>query len=261
MRRDEDSYFIPGADDVDGDGVDGDAAHPPQFEAFRPGGAGAPWLRSGMAPWHMWGNSQRIDAVVQDSSAAQRTNSPGQLVKISYKRPETWHWLFAAKLVTGPASPIVATQIEVAFDLAVGIGRSSIVLQSAGVVQDKPFEQFFFQWGPVATLFPRNAQLYSTQVLGPNRVFRTDAPFPNQEGFPTPGAFVTGPSLINEIVAQDLQLSCRVIALAPPGAASLGSIVTVEVSAQFAPKTHVRADWFQQAPDEVVFAGSEVGGS
>ena len=237
--------------------VDGDSSGSVNFT---PAGAGQPWLRSGMTPWHMWGNSQRIDAVVQDSSLATRTNSPGQLVKIAYKRPETWHWLFAAKLVTGPDSPAVATQVEVAYDLIVGIGRSAIVLQSAGVVQDKAFEQFFFQWGPVATLFPRNAQLYSTQVLGPNRVYTSDPPFPNQAGFPVAGAFVTGPSIISEVVAENLQLSCRVIALAPPGAASLGQTVTVEVSAQFAPKTHVRTDWYLTAPPEQVFPGGETDG-
>lgn len=237
--------------------VDGDDSG---FANFTPASGGQPWLRSGMTPWHMWGNTQLIEAVVQDSSAAVRTNSPGQLVKISYKRPETWHWLFAAKLVTGPDSPIVATQIEVAYDLIVGTGRSTVVLQSAGVVQDKAFEQFFFQWGPVANVFPRNAQLYSTQVLAPNRTYTSDAPFPNQDGFPVAGAFVTGPSTISEIVAENINLSCRVIALAPPGAASLGQRVVVEVSAAFAPKTHVRPDWYRQGPEEQVFPGAEVEG-
>ncbi len=234
--------------------VDGDDA---PMANFTPTGGGQPWLRAGMTPWHMWGNSQVLETIVQDSSAATRTNTPGQLVKISYKRPETWNWLFAAKLVSGPDSPVNETQIEVAFDLMIGIGRSAILLQSAGVNQDKAFEQFFFQWGPVGP-FPRGAQLYSTQVLAPNRTLRTDAPFPDQTGNAVAGNQSASP--IDQIVAEDINLACRLIALAPPGSASIGKKVSVEVSAQFAPKTHIRPDWYLNAPPEQVFPGGETEG-
>jgi hypothetical protein len=238
---------------------DGDAG-PQRHAQFTPKGAGQPWLRSGMTPWHLWGNSQLIEATVQDSAASVRTNSPGQLVKISYKRPETWHWLLAAKLISGPASTTVSTQIQVAFDLTVGVGRSVVLMQSAGAFQDKSFESFFFQWGPVSTLFPRNVQLYSTQVLAPNRMYRSEAPLPNQDGFPVAGAFVTGPPTIEQIVAEDIQLSCRVIALAATGSATIGEKVVVEVSAQFAPVVHVRPDWYRSGPEEVAFPGAETEG-
>lgn len=218
--------------------------------------AGQQWYAAGIPPWHLWGNTQRIDAVVQDSSIAQRTASPGQLVKVEYGRPEVWRWLLSARLLEGPASPAVSTQVEVAFDVIVGIGRAAIIMQSPGAVQDKAFEQFFFQWGPLGP-FPRQAHLYSSEVLAPNRLLTTDPPFPNQAGFPVPGAFVTGPSVISELAAQDIQVSCRVIALAPPGAASLGATVTVEVSAQFAPVGHVRPEWYQDPP---LYSGSEQAG-
>lgn len=233
--------------------VDGDDSGYAQFAAANASmGVGTP-------PWHLWGNSQLIEAPVQDSSAAQRTATRGQLIKLSYARPETWHWILAARLESGPNSLGDQTQVEVAFDVFTGIGRSNIVLQPApGAFQDKAFEQFFFQWGPVSSLFPRNVQIYTTQVLAPNRVYRSDAPFPDQTGNAVAGE--QSASVIDHIVAQDLQVAARVIALAPPGAASLGAIVTVEVSAAFAPKTHIRPDWFLRASPDVRFAGGEVKG-
>lgn len=241
--------------------VDGDESGPAEF---KPASAGQPWLRDGMPPWHLWGNTQRISVPVQSSSnPGRRTSTPGQLIKISYKRPETWHWLFAARLISGPNSDGVnSLQLQVIFDLTVGVGRSMVqVLGSPTAINgNTPFEAYFFTWGPLAAIFPANAFLYSTQVLAPNRTFRSDPPFPNQGGFPVAGEFVTGPSVIDQIVAQDLQLNCQLICLATAGDAAIGQSVVVDVSAQFAPKTHMRPDWFRNAPEELIFAGSEVEG-
>ena len=138
MRYDDDERVGEDFGQFDDDGG------PQPIANFVPAGAGQPWLRGGMPPWHLWGNSQRIVAPVQDSSLAARTNSPGQLVKISYKRPETWHWIFAAKLLSGPDGTVTEQlQVEVAFDLTIGIGRSNIILQSAPPNLDKAFEQYF----------------------------------------------------------------------------------------------------------------------
>lgn len=215
----------------------------------------------------MWGNSQPIEATIQDSNSTNRGASPGQLVRINYRRPESWHWMFAAKLMQGPnADPaaLLGIQVEVAFDLIVGVGRSQISVDAGGsaagsVFQGgKTFERFFFTWGDgPSKLFPVAANLYSTEVLAPNRTFRTNPPFPNQDGFPTPGDFVTGPSKISQIVAQDIQVNCRVIALSgPPGTPNIGQTVTVEVSAMFAPIVHVRPEWFKGGS----FPGAEDGG-
>lgn len=221
-------------------------------------------------PWHLWGNSETFKVPVQSTAVAARQATTGQLIKVAYGRPETWHWLFAAKLISGPASPVVQTQLEVSFDLTVGIGRSAVLLRSLRTaVQDKSFESFFFQWGPVAANFPRDVQLYSTQVLAPNRMYRSDAPFPDQTGNPTAAsdavapAYATAffPPLIEQIVAESIQLQCHMIALAAPGAASIGQLVTVEVQAMFAPKHHARPDWFQiGAPASEQFPGKEVPG-
>lgn len=223
-------------------------------------------------PWHLWGNSQTFQVPVVSSAAAQRIATTGQLIKVAYGRPETWHWLLAARLVEGPNSPAAQTQLEVSFDLTVGIGRSAVQLSSLqgnATNQRRAFETFFFQWGPVSANFPRDAQLYSTQVLAPNRQLRSDPPFPDQTGNPTAASDAVAPafataffaSLIEQIVAESIQLQCHMFALAPPGAASIGSLVTVEVQAMFAPKTHIRPDWYQiGAPAHTQFPGKEVPG-
>lgn len=220
--------------------------------------------RSGIPPWHMWGNSQIIETTIQDT-LTRRTATPGQLVRINYARPETWHWLLAAKMLQGPDAPPAPApdehlQVSVAFDLTVGVGRAAITIDNAGAIfqGDKTFETFLFEWGDgPARLFPVLANLWSTQVLGPNRSFRSNAPFPNQEGFPTPGDFITGPTIIDQIVAQDIQMSCRVIALdTTPASPLIGQTVKVEVSAIFAPQTHVRPEWFKGGS----FPGAEDGG-
>jgi hypothetical protein len=219
-------------------------------------------------PWHLWGNSETFKVPVQNPALPLQQAVSGQLCKISYGRPETWHWLFAAKLIDGPNSPGFQTQLEVSFDLTVGLGRSAVLLRSLqSPVQDKSFESYFFQWGPLAANFPRGAQLYSTQVLAPNRQYRSDPPFPDQTGNPTAAsdavapAYATAffPPLIEQIVAESIQLQCHMIAVSAPGSPSLGQLVTVEVQALFAPKTHVRPDWFQiGAPPHTQFPGKEV---
>ena len=66
---------------------------------------------------------------------------------------------------------------------------------------------------------------------------------------------------MDAIVAQDIQLSVRAVCYTVVGnVAALGQRVELEVSAQFAPQTHVRPDWFRKAPEELAFAGSEVEG-
>jgi hypothetical protein len=267
VRRFSDPNFIPGADDIDGDGdpfakyetefgqtefgqgqVDGDASDSVRWS---PGGAGQPWLRSPLPPWHLWGNTQTLIAPVE-TIGAFRAGSIQQLIKVSYKRPDTFHWLFSARLLSGPDNTATFfTRIFVRFNLTVGIGRSAIQLVSVNTpFAHRAFEEYTFQWGPIGTAFPREAQIYSNQSTAPSRSFQADGPSAD-------GAQLT------EIVAQDIQLEAQILALTVAGnVAAVGQPVAVEVSAQFAPQTHVRPDWYQERmPPEVSFAGAEVGGS
>lgn len=212
---------------------------------FTPAGAGTPWLREGIPPWHMWGNSQtiRVNAETTDTTAPVGT---GQLVKVSYKRPETWHFLLVARLVNAPQVVLDnELAVTVYFDVIAGIGRSQSVLQT--------FETF--SWGWVEGEAPPYAKtLYTQQVRTPalRMVFDSGE-----------GIYVDDPASIqtfNELVAQDIQVTCRVNFFMRGINEGDQSFADVEVSAFFAPKTHVRPDWFVNGPPETMFPGAETQG-
>jgi hypothetical protein len=228
--------------------VDGDYAPPPQFPQSGAGG--------GLTPWHLWGNTQRIQVVVQ-SPTNPLTFSPGQLLRVAYKRPETWHWVLEARLLEGEDADLIdPILVEVHYDLTIGIGRSMVQIPGGygyfDQRNDPPFETFNFAWGGVAVgadpVFPRGASIYSTAVFAPSRSF-VNGPVPTKST-----------AIVNEIVAQDIQLNCRVIALTLPGGSHVGKRITVEVSGHFAPKVHVRPDWVSDGSPDVQFPGNETGG-
>lgn len=208
----------------------------PQFAS-----AGQPWLRQGTPPWHLWGNLQPI-TVNAGGFAAPTFNQETQLAKVAYKRPETFHWLFVARLISINPVPagIQEAGVQVDFDLTVGLGRSTTKLTS--------FEQFRWLWNDTFAggNIPRTrfALMYSTQVQAPLREYNLVAPPASQQ-----------PNVIDQLVAENIQLQVRV--------ADIGNYVytlEMEVSAYFAPKTHVRPEWYCDAPPEVTFPGDEIGG-
>lgn len=220
--------------------VDGDDA-----VAFVPQSAGTPWLREGMPPWHMWGNSQtiRVNASTTDTEAAVGS---GQLVKISYKRPETWHFLLVARLVNAPRVTLEnELEVNVWFDVTSGIGRSQQKLLT--------FDQF--NWGWIQGESPPLSKvLWTTQVRTP----ALRMVFDSGEGRYVDVADSIRPSV--ELVGQDIQVQCRVSLFMRGINEGDQSFADVEVSAFFAPKTHVRPDWFVNGPPEVMFPGAEVQG-
>jgi hypothetical protein len=243
--------------------VDGDSSGPVQFVSSLPS-VGIPWMREGIPPWHLWGNSQTLDALVQTVAAGQVQPTVGQLAKISYKRPETWHWIFSTKLISGPSGDLVApagaVTVNVYFDLIVGTGRSAILMQQITGVgfPTQSFEQHTFQWDAAGGGFPVGAKIWTTRALAPGRTFRTFAPFSNTSGNAVPPEESAG--IIDKIVAQDIQLSCRVFATTGIANTALGGTVQLEVSAAFAPAHHIRPDWFDDGVPEQRYAGAETGG-
>lgn len=180
----------------------------------------------------MWGNTQVLQ--VPNNIGTVPMPVSGQLARVNYARPETWHWVFATRLLSGSLPPIPAAfvQVDVYYDITIGIGRSMVILEG--------FERHSFYWNfPLPV--PVNQLIYSTQVDGPRKV--------NDAG----SALVTAPpNPVNQISAQDIQCTCR--ALCTTSGAAL-EFATVEVSAHFAPKTHLRPEWHKEE-----FPGAEDGG-
>lgn len=226
--------FYPSDDQVDDFAqVDGDVA-------FAPGSAGQPWVRAGVPPWHMWGNSQVIGPVVAETTDTTAPQLTGQLVKVAYKRPDTWHWVFAARIIDAPVPGVAGeAEIEVFFDVIVGVGRAQVKLEA--------FERFRWQW--LGLDQPPRQTMWTSSALTPALDYIIVGPVSEPDPLTK--------RRVDQIVAQDVQVSCRVRFFNDTG---LGT-ATVEVSGFMAPKTHVRADWFSDGPAEMQFGGGEIGGT
>jgi hypothetical protein len=192
--------------------------------------------RSGIPPWHMWGNTQVFDVPKSSGGATRPLDpTPGQIVRVSYLRPETWHWIISAKLLSGPNTTAIGQHVSLSihWDLIVGIGRSTIVIPD--------WDVFSFNWNDGDT-FPQDEQIWSTQTQAPAKAFVKGPPAPS-----------SGP--VDQIIAQDIQLNVRFflqeLSLVPSS-----QNVKVEMGAQFSPKTHIRPEWHKGGS----FPGAEDGG-
>lgn len=168
--------------------------------------------RSGPPPWHMWGDTRVIDV---PTSIVLLSTQTTQLARVAYGRPETFDFFFGARIIDVQT---VATMggVQIWFDVTIGLGRSHFELPG--------FEYFSWDWTVLPA--PLNQPKYSTEVLGPIRV----------------DASPTIENRIGEITAQDIQVSARIIY------GSFGipnSTAKVEVTAFFAPRSHIRPEWFK----------------
>src|ERR1043166_2858743 len=118
-------------DDDDGQ-VDGDYIPPGQLGSpFAASFGQHPWLRSGLPPWHMWGTIEQVTTIATVSALpATGGTSSQQLSKVAYKRPDTWQWLFFARLVSAPngGGGGAPAEASVDFDVTIGVGRASVTL-------------------------------------------------------------------------------------------------------------------------------------
>lgn len=205
-----------------------------------------PWLRGNMPPWHMWGNVQQIGPITPTfSDSPNPIPSNGQLCRVSYKRPESWHWLFAARIVTAPI--MVATNdaaIDIYWDVITGLGRAT--------QQMITFDHFRWTWiHPTRPTPPFEHVMWATSSLTPALDYL---------GAPSFAADPSTRRVVNQIVAQDIQLNVRV-QFFMRGSQVLDAPAVVEVAGFLAPKTHVRPDWLRNdVPDEAQFPGAEVEG-
>jgi hypothetical protein len=233
-------YYQGDDDDAQVDGDDSGAVN------FVPPSAGQPWLRQGTPPWHMWGNTQQVGPITPTfSDSPEGLAVQGQLARVSYKRPESWHWLFAARIISAPI--MVDTNdaaIDIYWDVITGLGRAQQKMSA--------FDHFRWQWlDPARPTPPFGHVMWATSAVTPPLNYVLNA------GIPTPDPTTQRP--IAQLVAQDIQVNVRV-QFYMRGSQVLDAPAVVEVSAFLSPKSHIRPDWYCNAPVEVTFPGDEIGG-
>lgn len=223
-----------------------------------------PWIQGGGTPWHMWGNTQVIEVPIIAQIVGPMQLKSNQLTKISYKRPESWHWLFAARTVDGPTPAGGSVRLLVFWDLTLGLGRS--VFQTGdptttpGSTILQTFDAYSFTWSS-APGFVRNARIWTTETFSPQRAWTNFGTIPDPGGNAVPPE--PNPTVIRSVPAQDIQLDVRLFAqqFPPPNTDVVGQTVQVEVSAFWSPKVHIRPEWLQlDVPPEAQFPGAEIGG-
>lgn len=171
----------------------------------------------------MWASTQPIvfNNVVGPLSQAVQTGA--QITRIDYGRPETWSFLFTARLDTSVLSGVGGGTLEIDFDLTLGLGRTA--------VEFPKFESFIFDLSQPGTF------IYSGQVVSPKR---------------TPIENTT--NLIDRFPAQSI--NCVAHALLQLTGGSPTVTCSCSVNAYFAPRTHVRPEWYKDGS----FRGDEQGG-
>jgi hypothetical protein len=166
----------------------------------------------GIPPWLMWGSTQ---AVPLNVALFQAFISTPQVARIDYARPDTWSFLLGAELPDAAFTGIANYEVDVIFDLTIGLGRAAFEMPA--------FETFTF--GNVVN--PGATKIYSTEVQGPLRIT---------------GDLV--PNLIREFPAQSINVTARVNATLS-GSPTSNLTGTLQISAFFSPRTHIRPEWFK----------------
>lgn len=207
------------------------------------------WANAGnpLVPWHMWGTSTTFNFV---GTSGFSVNSV-QLARVNYARPETWAFLFAAKLVNVPTPSSANLELAVYFDLVTGVGRSAVQIDSNntsnGPDGSAPGTRTGFAklaWIIAIAAVRDNEQKWTTVTRPPNLDETETTPFrPAIEHFP----------------AQDIQCSARVVI--GGGVEIAGAPFSIELHSYFAPLSHVRPEWFTSGSPGSKFRGAETGGT
>jgi len=198
---------------------------------------------AGASPWQQWGNTQILEMPANPFTNPRLFLPQISLNRIQYNRPETWRFLFSARIIDAPTAGVgEQANASIWFEIFTGIGRSAIHI---------PFfcQLPGWQWNGAAPVLGDASLLWTNSVQSGEQTWLTDE---------TPQVTTTAPVLTDLIVGQDITVVAHgVFNTDIPGAVPMH----VEVSAQWAPNVHVRPDWFQiDGHPAEQFAGGEVKG-
>jgi hypothetical protein len=185
------------------------------------------------APWHMWGNTVLVPIPLVAPAGPRVVGSVDnvQVARVNYKRPETWSFFFAGEIVSGVPSDVARTIIAT-MNVAIGIGRSVYRTEPrppGNPGSGAPFVQFLWTIGVGEDPCTRNQnKRWTTSVTSP----------PLDD-------VVSDTHQIDWLPAESIQCSCYAQCTVA-GASALDNSVTVAVTGFFAPRTHVRPDWYSE---------------
>ena len=185
-----------------------------------------------VSPWHMWGGTVTTDLIITPTPVDSQTVK-SQMARIDYGRPETWTFLFAVNVTTAPGNAAQTLQLDVFWDLFLGIGRTQVSLLGFGQIT-------------IGGAKLSGLSRWTTVVKAPEL-----------------NAFATYTPDLTKFPAQSINCSTRARCFQQVGGGNLGESVSCEVTALFAPTTHVRPEWNGTAGHNNVprFNGGEDRGS
>lgn len=201
-------------------------------------------MEQGIPPWHMWGTSEIFEF---ESNGFVAGSVAGQLTRINYHRPESWTFLLGGRLLSGPVSGVPATFVTVNFQIIAGVGRSrfnSRYVPTQGATANQPVGFLRLQW---------NVAAGETPGAQPNNLkFATQARTPILDD----SVGDASRTIIDRIPASDIQVNADVRGLSQAGAP-----VRIELFSFWAPRTHIRPDWFADPRQTEQFPGGQLGGT
>lgn len=193
----------------------------------------------GVAPWHMWGSSNVV--TVPDVSDGTRFQQSAQFAAVKYKRPDTWSFLFGAELLQCPTPVVPNLLVIVQFQLTAALGRSELTIPATTNGFNTGFCRFVWKFAatPILPAQTKWTTVVRTPVLdeGPAN--------------PEPG------ELCDSFPAETIQCNAQVVTVTSGGVVEPDPRTKVNLHAYFAPRTHVRPDWFNEQDP---FGGDETGG-
>ena len=167
-------------------------------------------MPANVPPWHLWGNEKNLDLTATATVQPPQPSST-QILRVKYKRPESWHFIFTAEVIDSSVAA-GGGGINVSWQLTIGIGLNTIVIP-----------KFVEQGFPITGAPSDRIQIWTAAAKMPPQ-FGGD----------------TSDRRVDTFVAQDIQLQ----AVITFSASSLTN-VKLKLAAQVAPVVHVRPDWFK----------------